>query len=189
MHRFANGLFTALALAAAGLAAACSGGVAGGGGLTGGMTTIEDPDAPPGVRNDSPMARPIAVAWTSARARRCGFYFDSAKLRTSFLAYEATQGESRDKLAEVERTYDATFKAFTAKVSGDAGYCTDHKTAEIKAELQRHLAGDFTPNLPKPKVIPACGVLGCSTPLSEQDFNTKSFWEKWDRDNPSASGK
>ena len=93
MHRFANGLVTALVLAAAGLAAACSGGAMGGG-----TTMIEDPDAPAGVRNDSPMARPIAVAWTSARARRCGFYFDSARLRTNYLAYEAGQGNSREKL-------------------------------------------------------------------------------------------
>ena len=184
MHRFANGLLTALVLAAGGLVAACSGGVMGGG-----TTMIEDPDAPAGVRNDSPMARPIAVAWTSARARRCGFYFDSARLRTSYLAYEAGQGNSREKLVEIERGYDTTFKAISDKVAGDAGYCTDRKSAEIKVDLQRHLAGDYSPKLPQPKLVQACGVLGCATPVAEQPFNTRSFWEKWDRDNPSQASR
>jgi hypothetical protein len=178
MHRFTNGLLTALVLAAGGLTAARSGGV------MGGTTLLEDPDAPAGVRNDSPMARPVAVAWTSARARRCGFYFDSARLRSSYLAYEAGQGNSREKLAEIEKSYDTTFKAISDKVSGDAGYCTDRKSAEIKADLQRHIGGDYTPKLPQPKLVQACGVLGCATPVSEQPFNTKSFYEKWDRDNP-----
>jgi hypothetical protein len=178
MHRFANGLIAALVLAAGGLAAACSGGV------IGGPTLIEEADVPVGVRNDNPMARPIAVAWTSARARRCGFYFDGARLRTSYLAYEAGQGNSREKLAEIEKSYDTTFKVISDKVAGDAGYCSDRKSAEIKADLQRHLAGDYTPKLPQPKLVQACGMFGCATPVSEQPFNTKSFWDKTDRDNP-----
>jgi len=183
MHRFANGLFTALVLVAGGLAGACSGGI------TGGTRAIEEPDAPTGVRNDNPMARPIAVAWTSARARRCGFYFDSAKLRTSYLAYEAGQGNSREKLAEIEKSYDTTFKVISDKVATDAGYCTDHKSAEIKTDLQRHLAGDYTPRLPQPKLVEACGMFGCPTALSEQPFNTKNFWDKTDRENPSSSSR
>jgi len=180
MHRFANGLLTALVLAAGGLVAACSGGIIGGG-----TTMVDDPDAPAGVRNDNPMARPVAVAWTSARARRCGFYFDSARLRTNYLAYEAGQGNSREKLAEIEKSYDSAFKVISDKVGGDAGYCTDRKSAEIKTDLQRHLAGDYTPKLPQPKLVQACGVFGCATPVSEQPFNTKNFYDKWDRDNPS----
>jgi hypothetical protein len=183
MQRFANGLFTALVLAVGGLAAACSGG------MTGGTTAIEDPDAPTGVRNDSPLARPIAVAWTSARAKRCGFYFDGARLRTSYLAYEGGQGNSREKLAEIEKTYDTTYKVISDKVSADAGYCTDRKAGDIKADLQRHLAGDYSPRLPQPKLVQACGMLGCPTPVSEQPFNTRGFWDKWDRENPSNASR
>ena len=183
MHRFANGLVMAMLLVVAGLAAACSGG------LAGGMTTVEDPDAPAGIRNDSPMARPVAVAWTAARAKRCGFYFDSGRLRTSYLAYEAGQGGAREKLAEIEKSYDTTFKVISDKVTADAGYCTDRKSAEIKADLQRHLAGDYAPRLPQPKLVQACGVFGCPTQVSEQPFNTRGFWDKWDRDNPSNSPK
>ena len=107
---------------------------------------------PGGIGNDSPMARPIAVAWTSARAQRCGFYFDPGKLRASYLAYEARQSNG-EQLAKSEQSYDTTFKVIRERVSADPEYCTDKKGAEIKADLQRHLKGDFTPNFPKPKVV------------------------------------
>jgi hypothetical protein len=35
-------------------------------------------------------------------------------------------------------------------VAGEKNYCTDEKTASIKADLSRHLAGDYTPS-PLPK--------------------------------------
>jgi hypothetical protein len=177
MHRTAHILAIALLLAAHGVGAGCSGS----GGLA--TTTVEDPDAPAGgLRNDNPQARPVAVAWTVARAKRCGFYFDGAKLRTSYFAFEASQGNTGEKLAAIEKIYDSTYKTISDKVSADAGYCTDKKGAEIKAELQRHLAGDFNPNLPKPKVVQACGLLGCASPVSDQPFNTKDFYEKQDRE-------
>ena len=115
------------------------------------------PDAPAAISNDDPMARPVAVAWTSARAKRCGFYFDPAKLRTSYLAYEARQA-SGEQYAKIEKTYDTTYKATSEKVSQDVDYCSDRKALEIKADLERHLAADYTPNLPKPKTVASCGV-------------------------------
>lgn len=151
-----------------------------------GTTTTLPADAPTGVRNEDPMARPVAVAWTSARATKCGFYFDPAKLRASYLAHEGRQGASGEQLAKIEKSYDTTIKVISEGMAGKEGYCTDKKGAEIKADLNRHLAGDFTPNLPKPKVVETCGGLfnPCESGASAEPFDSKKFWTKQDA-NPS----
>ena len=129
------------------------------------------------------MARPVGVAWTSARAKRCGFYFDPAKLKTNYLAYEQRQGATGEQYAKLEKTYDSTYRATSEKVSLDSDYCTERKSAEIKADLERHLAGDYTPNLPKPKNIASCGFWGCKS-SSDEKFNEKKFWEDNSKNNP-----
>ena len=50
----------------------------------------------------------------------------------------------------------------------------------IKANLERHLAGDYTPNLPKPKQIASCGFWGC-TSSSDVPLNSKKFWDEKDK--------
>ena len=142
-------------------------------------------DAPSGVTNQDPLARPVAVAWTSARARRCGFHFDPGKLRASYLAYEAGQGVAGEQLGKIEKSYDTTFKVITEQVSGDNDFCSDRKSAEIKAELQRHLAGDFTPKLPKPKQDTGVPCIGfdCGGAKDEK-WDTKKFWEDQDKKRP-----
>ena len=67
------------------------------------LVPVSEPDAPPGISNESPMARPASVAWTSARAKRCGFFFDPVKLRTTYLAYEARQPGQEGRGAGAER--------------------------------------------------------------------------------------
>ena len=178
MDRFARSLAFGVMLAAAGLAG-CSGG---GGGLLTGSTAAAD--APAKVVADDPSARPMAVAWTSARAQRCGFFFDPAKLRASYLAYEARQS-SPDQLGKAEQTYDQTFKKIRAEVASNPEYCSDTKSAEIKKDLTRHLAGDFTPNLPKPKVVESCGFLGMGcTDGEEKKWDQGKFWKEiQDREN------
>src|ERR1700694_1913706 len=54
--------------------------------------------------------RTARVASTAARAKVCGIAFDAAKLRASYLAFEAQPGR-RDaaQLAAIEKGYDATF--------------------------------------------------------------------------------
>src|SRR5512145_1854197 len=74
MDRFARELVSGLLLAAAVVCAGCSG-------ASGLFGTSAAADGPGTMNNDNPIARPIAVAWTSARAQRCGFFFDPAKLR------------------------------------------------------------------------------------------------------------
>jgi hypothetical protein len=181
MDRFARGMASALLLAAAAFVAGCSGGASG---LTTGATSGETPS---GISNEHPMARPVSVAWTSARAKRCGFYFDPAKLRSSYLAYESQQGAAGEQLGKIQSTYDSTFSTISARVGADADYCTDRKGADIKADLQRHLAGDFRPNLPRPSADTNCGFFGCAPSASSADkpFDSKDFWKKQDA-NPKA---
>jgi hypothetical protein len=175
MDRFAQVIGLGLLLAGAAVATGCSNS-AGGGLITG--TALAPADAP-GIKNDDPLARPISVAWTSARAQRCGFYFDASKLRSTYLAYEA-QHSNAEQLAKAQNTYDTTFKMIGDRVAGDPGYCTDRKGAEIKAELKRHLAGDFTPNLPQPKKVETCGFFGCGATSTEK-WDTKKWWEDEER--------
>lgn len=173
MDRFAKAIAFGLLLAAAALHAGCSGA---GSLLTG---SAAGAGAPGKLGNDDPMARPIAVAWTSARAARCGFHFDPAKLKASYLAYEAKQS-GPDQLAKAEKSYDTTFKTIRARVSSDPDYCTNRKSADIKADLTRHLAGDFTPKLPQPKTAEGCGFFGCPEARPEA-WDAKKFWEEEER--------
>jgi hypothetical protein len=176
MDRFARGFAFGLTLVVVAVGTGCSGG---GGLLTG--STPAAADAPGKLANEDPSARPMAVAWTSARAQRCGFYFDPAKLRASYLAYEARQS-SPDQVGKAQQIYDSTFKTIRQKVAADPDYCSDAKSAEIKKDLTRHLAGDFTPNLPKPKVAQSCGFFGCSDG-QEAKWTPETFWAEQERKN------
>ena len=183
MRRFAQAGAGAVLLACTALHTGCGNSTAG---LTTSSTSVLPPDAPAAVSNDDPMARPVAVAWTSARAKRCGFYFDPAKLRTSYLAYEARQA-SGEQYAKIEKTYDTTYKTTSEKVSQDVDYCSDRKALEIKTDLERHLAADYSPNLPKPKIVASCGVFGCA-PSQDENFNSKKFWTDQSKQ-PGADGR
>jgi hypothetical protein len=180
MNRFAQASASILLLAGTALHAGCGNSA---GGLTTGSTGALPADAPGTFSNADPMARPVAVAWTSARAKRCGFYFDPAKLKINYLAYERMQGAAGEQLTRIEQSYDTTYKTTSDRISGDTRYCSDRKGLEIKADLQRHLAGDYTPNLPQPKAVANCGIFGCpETGVSDQPFDTKKFWTEKDKD-------
>ena len=179
MMRFAQAGIGMLLLACTALQGACSNGSAG-------LTTnagLLPPDAPPMAGIDDATARPVAVSWTSARAKRCGFYFDPAKLKTNYLAYEAKRGATGEQYAKIERTYDSTYRATSEKIALDADYCTERKGLEIKADLERYLQADYTPNLPKPKPIASCGFWGC-TSSGDTPFSDKKFWDDQQKNNP-----
>ena len=110
-------------------------------------------------RNDDPNARPVFVAWTAARAQRCGFYFDAAKLKTNYLAYEQTQGVSGPAVATIDKTYDTTQKSMATKIAEDQDYCQTRKAEVIKGDLNRLLGGDYRPNFPQPKAAPQTSFL------------------------------
>jgi hypothetical protein len=174
MNRFVQWSASMLLLAGTALHAGC--------GSSAGLATGSTGEGP-SISNEDPMARPVHVAWTSARAKRCGFNFDPLKLRTNYLAYESKQGASGEAFIKIERTYDSTFKSISERVSADPNYCTDKKGAEIKAELGRHLAGDYAPNFPKPKVVAKCGGLfdPCDSGRTEEPFESKKFWTERDK--------
>ncbi len=112
-------------------------------------------DKPAAPVND-PAARAFQVGTVSARAVKCGFNFDPAKLKATYLAYESQQPGATDR-AKVERIYDVSFNGVAKAVVGETEYCTDAKTKVIKADLTRHLAGDYTPSAP-PKVAQEEGL-------------------------------
>jgi hypothetical protein len=135
-----------LALVAAAALAGCG---ASSGLTTGSVLGEEKPAAAAGPVNDPPM-RAFQVGTVSARAVKCGFNFDPAKLKASYLAYESKQPGATDR-ARIEKIYDVSFNGVAKAVVGETEYCTDAKTKVIKADLTRHLAGDYTPS-PPPKV-------------------------------------
>lgn len=91
--------------------------------------------------------RALQVGATSARAAKCGYNFDPAKLRSSYLAYEA--GQEGAAAAKAEKLFDATRVSVGSKITDPSEYCSEDKTTEIKADLTRHLAGDFNPSKKK----------------------------------------
>lgn len=97
------------------------------------------------------MARPVQVAWTAARARHCGFYFDPAKLRRDFLAAEAARAGDPAWLPKAEKAYDFTYVRVASALKGKSGYCTERTVDEIRTDLKRHLAGNYTPRPRKKK--------------------------------------
>ena len=113
------------------------------------------PAVDPGSIND-PTNRAFQVGTVSAKAIKCGFNFDPAKLKNNYLTYERTLAPGTD-LAKVEKIYDVSFNGIAKAVAGDSDFCSDEKTKAIKADLSRHLAGDYTPAI-KPKAPEQDGV-------------------------------
>ncbi len=142
-----------LALVAAAALAGCG---ASSGLTTGSLLGEQKPAAPAAPVND-PSMRAFQVGTVSARAVKCGFNFDPAKLKASYLAYESQQPGATDR-AKIEKIYDVSFNGVAKAVVGETDYCTDAKTKVIKADLTRHLAGDYTPSS-HPKAEPEEGGL------------------------------
>ena len=134
MDRLAQALACGLLLGATALSAGCGSGASG---LTTGATLPAD--APSGINNEHPMARPISVAYTSARARRCGFYFDPGKLRSAYLAYEVPARRCRRPAGQDPEQLRLHLRHDLAAHRRGRRYCTDKKGVDIKADLQRHL--------------------------------------------------
>ncbi len=172
-------MYAAVASAALSLAG-CSGG-------GGGISTASVLDGTPssaagagvGISNTDPNARPVQVAWTAARAQRCGFLFDPVKLKTNFLASEARGGALQPQLASAEKAYDQTYASISTRIKGEPDFCNEKKNESIKVDLQRHLAGDFTPNLPVEKKVASGGFFdGLMVDQAPQEkLDAKTFWE------------
>jgi hypothetical protein len=137
------------------LSSACSGGGTQQSGLSTASILGEAPAAAsgdrPGIRRDDPMARPVQVAWTSARAQKCGFNFDPARLKANYIASEQRSGADAQRLAMVDKSYDMTVTKIKSTIGNADSYCSERTTAAIKSDLTRHLAGNFEPNFPEDK--------------------------------------
>lgn len=138
MHRLA--IMTALPLIATALAGCGLGnGLSTGSILGGGQANAGVPKEPPPI---TAVDRVAQVAATSARAERCGFNFNAERLRENFLASETAQPGAPGDLAQ---KYEFTRKGVISATVGDDSYCTEGRTRIIKADLARHLAGDYNP--------------------------------------------
>ena len=102
---------------------------------------------PPTVRND-PLSRALQVSKVAAKSQRCGYNFDAAKLKSNFMAFEGAQGGADvAELAKLDKAYGAAFGGTMKAVTADEAYCSAARTAHVKADLARHLAGDYSPGV------------------------------------------
>ena len=97
------------------------------------------------VTPQDPLARPIQVAWTSARASHCGFMFDPVKLKADFMAEEARRGVNQYELQRYSEAYDYTRESVMETIKHDSNYCNKERNDAIRADLRRYLAGDYSP--------------------------------------------
>lgn len=116
--------------------AGCSGGL--------GLGTGTQASAP-ASHASTPAQRAVQVAWTAASARYCAFGLNPQKLKDDYLAWERAQGLPPGTIENVDAIYDKAFLTFYAKVKDTPGYCSKAKIEEIRPEINRHLAGDYTP--------------------------------------------
>jgi hypothetical protein len=148
----------ALTGCSAGSSLLSTGSIFGGSNAPSGATAVQSAtDVSPVITSD-PTSRAFQVGTVAARAVKCGYNFDAQKLRTSFLAAEAGAGATSTDLPRIEQIYDVSFNGVTKATAADPKYCTDQRTRDIKADLNRHLAGDYTPP-PAKKVVAESGGL------------------------------
>lgn len=118
------------------------------GSLFGSKPDAQAAAAKPEIKND-PTTRTLQVSRLAARAKRCGYNFDAQKLKANFMTSEGAQpGADVAELGKLDNVYNSAFAGALKAVTKDEDYCSDARNAHIKAELARHLAGDFTPGQP-----------------------------------------
>ena len=73
------------------------------------------------IARDDPLARPVQVAWTSARASYCGFVFNPDQLRSDFLASEVRAGATQVQMEKITHAYDYTRESVLAQIKDEIG--------------------------------------------------------------------
>jgi hypothetical protein len=154
----------AVTLAASALGG-CSAGSGSGGLTTGALFGSAQAESVAAAVPDGSV-RAAQVGAVSARAAKCGFNFDPASLRSSFLAAETAADPAA--LGKVEREYDTIRSKVAAAIAKDHEFCSDSKSAEIKSDLTRHMAGDFSPR--QAKVIDQA-LLKAAVPKERETIN------------------
>lgn len=135
-------IFGAALLASA--LAACSGG--------GGISTASLLGTAEKPKVDEPTERALNSAAISARASKCGYNFDPARLRESFLASEASLGATPEQMTKLGQSYDFTRATVSKQITNAEEYCSEQRTREVSAALTKQLAGDF--RAPKKAELP-----------------------------------
>lgn len=129
--------------------AACGGGASNilGGGATKAPTAADLVAAPPA----DPKTRAVQVAWNVSRANKCGFNLDAATLKSTYLAYESSQGASPESLLSLEKAYEFSRGETAGRIAVTDNYCNEKRLTETRADLARYLAGDFAARQVKKK--------------------------------------
>jgi hypothetical protein len=144
LRLFATLAIAALALAGLAVLPGCSAVESVTGSVTG-KEGVSTDKAARYVSPEDPLARPIQVAWTSARASHCGFMFDPERLKADYLADESRRGLDPSQLDKMARAYDYTRTSVANTISSDPTYCSKERTDAIRADLKRYLAGNYAP--------------------------------------------
>lgn len=113
--------------------------------LTTGSIFSSGQQAPPQPKPVTAVDRAIHVGAISARATKCGYNFDPAKLRQDYLNYETSAGAATAEIARATDAYDRTGRLLLQAVAKNENYCSFEQTHQIKADLSKVLAGDFSP--------------------------------------------
>ena len=93
----------------------------------------------------TPTDRAFQVGSVTARATKCGYNFDPAKLKANYMAYETSMGLAPADTGKIDKIYTVAFNGITKAAASDPNYCNEKKTKEIKEDLNKLLAGDYTP--------------------------------------------
>lgn len=96
------------------------------------------------VSKTDPLAEPIQVAWTSARASYCGFVFQPNQLKAKFMAAQQAKGLTPDQMQKVVHAYNYTLISVTKTIKTDPNYCDRNRTDAIRTALKHYLAGDYS---------------------------------------------
>lgn len=139
--------------------------------------------AVPVAAPSDPTGRAFQVGSVTARAAKCGYNFDGARLRAAYLAHEIGLGATNESVARLEKIHDVAYNGVMKAASGEADYCSERKTQEIKTDLNRLLAGDFEP--PRRQVAEKkeegglfSGWFDGSSGDSGPKFGSGDWWEK-----------
>lgn len=162
-HRLAS----LIAIATSALLTACSG--AGTGLSTGSLFGSKQAETVAAAPVETASMRAAQVGAVSARAAKCGYNFDPVRLKTGFLAAESQKGVSTEELGRTEREFDTIRVKVAATLAANPDFCTDGKTREIKTDLTRHMAGDYSVPVNQQKVIDE--RLLASAPKSREVIN------------------
>jgi hypothetical protein len=119
------------------------------------LTTGSPPDAAatavvvPTPPVSTPTDRAFQVGSVTARATKCGYNFNPAKLKANYMAYETSMGLAPADAEKLEKIYSVAYNGTMKGAASDPNYCSEAKTKDIKEDLNKLLAGDYTPTKKK----------------------------------------